>query len=245
MTRIRDACPVCDSPSWTPYAVARGMEAVRCAGCSLVYARAVAAGGKALPSPEVRYNERYFERYLRRDGYRRRLAASRRRLRWLQGYAGRGRLLDVGCSAGYFVEAARALGWDAWGIEPSRFAAELARRRGAPVVQAALPEAGLAAESFDVLTLWHVIEHLADVRANIRESRRILKPTGILCALTPNIEHPMARLSGSRWKHLRAEHLQLFSHHTLPAFLRRSGFQVVCCRWLSRHSEVLVIARKA
>lgn len=240
---IREACPLCEHTEWQPYACARGAQAVRCLDCDVIYTRAVPTH-LSEKGERFLYDQRYFGRYLHRGGYERRVAHAHRRVRLLERWAQRGRLLDVGCSLGYFVEAAARMGWEAFGVEPAPFAAQFARARGLQVIEAPLEEAPFAPGTFHAITFWHVVEHLPNVRRALTTAHQLLKPEGILLILTPNMGHPMARLLGRRWKHLREEHLQLFSHHTLPPFLQRLGFQVRYCRWLFRHSEVLVVAAR-
>ncbi|MBL7183339.1 MAG: class I SAM-dependent methyltransferase [Anaerolineae bacterium] len=79
------------------------------------------------------------------------------------------RLLDVGCHIGVFLGIAQERGWAAWGIEPSRWAAREARGRGLQVIEGTLDDVHLAGESFDVITLWDVIEHLTDPLRELRE----------------------------------------------------------------------------
>lgn len=137
------------------------------------------------------------------------------------------RLLDVGCHVGVMVELAQARGWEAWGIEPSTWAAEQARARGLRVITATLADAGLADDYFDVVTMWDVIEHLTDPAAELRHVHRVLKPGGIFAIHTIDIESLFARLMGKRWPWLMEMHLYYFSPRTLGKLLGRTGFQVI------------------
>ncbi len=137
------------------------------------------------------------------------------------------RLLDVGCHIGVFLEIAAARGWDAWGVEPSRWAAEQARHRGFNVKTGTLAQAGFADHSFDVVTLWDVIEHLSDPRGELERVNRVLKPGGLVCIHTMDIESPFARLMGRRWPWLMEMHLYYFSRATLSALLAKTGFEVI------------------
>lgn len=237
---IRERCPACGGEASVPYAERRGVEAVRCVGCRLVYVRA-AAPEAAGAFTEI-YDAQYFDKYLRHSGYARRMWRDRGRARLMRRFHAPGRLLDVGCSVGHFLEAAALEGWEAWGVEPSAFAAEFAGRRGSRVFHGTLEQARYPRDHFDAVAMWHVIEHLPALHKTMAEVQRVLRPGGLLALLTPNIEHPAARLKGPRWKHIHHEHLQLFSHRTLPPFLESIGFKPVLCRWVYRHSEVLVFA---
>ena len=137
------------------------------------------------------------------------------------------RLLDVGCHIGVMVELAQARGWDAWGVEPSTWAAEQARARGLHVLTGTLADVGLEANYFDVVTMWDVIEHLTDPAAEIRQMHRVLKPGGILAIHTIDIESLFARLMGPRWPWLMEMHLYYFSPRTLGKMLEHAGFKVI------------------
>ncbi len=137
------------------------------------------------------------------------------------------RLLDVGCHIGVFLEIAQERGWEAWGVEPSRWAAREALSRGLQVIEGTLDDVHLADEFFDVITMWDVIEHLADPLTELRRSQRLLKKGGAICIHTINIESPLARLMGSRWPWLMEMHLYYFSPRTLEEMLRKAGFTVL------------------
>ncbi len=137
------------------------------------------------------------------------------------------RLLDVGCHIGVMVELAQQSGWEAWGVEPSTWAAEQARSRGLKVVTGTLADAKLDECYFDVVTMWDVIEHLTDPAAEMRQVHRVLKRGGIFAIHTIDIESLFARLMGKRWPWLMEMHLYYFSPRTLGRMLEKLGFQVV------------------
>lgn len=142
--------------------------------------------------------------------------------------AGNGRqLLDVGAYIGVFVEVAAANGWDAWGVEPSSWAAAEARRRNLRVIQGTLDSPELCERTFDVVTMWDVIEHLDNPAAVLAQIRQRLVPGGWLAVHTMDIDAPIARLMGARWPWLMDMHLYYFSRRTLAAMLSKAGFEVV------------------
>ncbi|MBX5491339.1 MAG: class I SAM-dependent methyltransferase [Chloroflexi bacterium] len=144
--------------------------------------------------------------------------------------AGPGRLLDVGCHIGVFLELAVQRGWDAEGVEPSRWAASCGRARGLRVRCSTLQGAALPSASYDVVTLWDVIEHFADPAAELREVWRLLRPGGLVGITTMNIDSLVARVLGPRWPWLMQMHLYYFSERTLRALLARCGFEVLAVR---------------
>ncbi len=137
------------------------------------------------------------------------------------------RLLDVGCHIGVMVELAQQRGWEAWGIEPSTWAAEQARARGLHVITGTLTSTEIPSDYFDVVTMWDVIEHLTDPAAEIQNVRRVLKPGGVFAIHTIDIESLFARVMGARWPWLMEMHLYYFSPRTLSKMLAKHGFQVI------------------
>jgi 2-polyprenyl-3-methyl-5-hydroxy-6-metoxy-1,4-benzoquinol methylase len=211
---------------------------VRCRKCRLVYTNprprpeAIAAGYRNAVDPD----------YSREDSSR--SINAHLSLHTVKRFAHGGRLLDVGCSTGYFLNAAR-LDFEVQGIELSEWAAKYARERlKLEVLNAGLEEAALPAERFDVVTLNDVIEHFADPRAALVRVQALLRPGGLLYLVTPNIESLSARLLQGRWWGLRPAHIFYFSPATLTALLRETGFEVELIKsygriftwgyWLSR-----------
>jgi 2-polyprenyl-3-methyl-5-hydroxy-6-metoxy-1,4-benzoquinol methylase len=197
---------------------------VKCRNCGLVYANPHRKASAILHNYEKVVDDLYVEE---REG---RVLTFQRNLRPLEELMppaqGR-RLLDVGCHIGVFLEIAQERGWEAWGCEPSRWAAREARSRGLRVIEGTLDNVHLAAGSFDVITLWDVIEHLTDPLRALREGHRLLRKEGLVCIHTMNIESPLARLMGHRWPWLMEMHLYYFSPRTLGKMLRKAGFTVV------------------
>ncbi len=144
-------------------------------------------------------------------------------------------LLDVGCYTGVFVEIAGQRGWQAWGVEPSRWAVEQAQKRGLHVVQGMLDTADLPEGYFDVVTLWDVIEHVTDPKGTLQQARRLLKPNGWIVVHTIDIDSLFARLMGGRWPWLMEMHIYYFSRRTLRRMLEQCGFRVYSDRPQGRY----------
>ncbi|MBI4414708.1 MAG: class I SAM-dependent methyltransferase, partial [Candidatus Kerfeldbacteria bacterium] len=113
-----------------------------------------------------------------------------------------GRLLDVGCGSGRFVRYMAKHGWDTVGYDFSPRAYELAdeQRNGrVHIIDGKLSDHELPEQSFDVVTLWQVFEHIAEPLGLLAELRRLLKPGGLLVIAVPNIDSFQAALTGKRW----------------------------------------------
>ena len=136
-------------------------------------------------------------------------------------YAGNpGRLLDVGCATGIFLDGMRELGWDVHGVEPSAGAARYARGRlKLDVFAGTLEAAQLPSASFDAITLWDVFEHVPEPAPVLAEISRLLRPNGVLVMSLPNPESLEARLLGADWLGWDLpRHLNLYRPLLLPAF---------------------------
>lgn len=162
----------------------------------------------------------------------------------------RGRLLDVGCGTGEFLAAMRTLGWEVQGVEPDPQAAAVARDAfKLPVVVETLEEARLLESSFDAVTLSHVIEHVLDPHALLKECGRVLKKNGQLVIVTPNVQSLGHLLFRRSWFALEPpRHLHMFSIAALRRAARGAGLTIKTLRTTSRLSRIIftgsaVIAR--
>lgn len=144
-------------------------------------------------------------------------------LRRFENYRKSGRILDVGCGIGGFVDAAQKAGWDAYGIDVSS-SVEVAQRRGLQVMRTTLDWAGFPESHFDVVTLFDVIEHIPDPQEMIRGAARVLRPDGCLFLLTPNQGSLLAKVLGARWEAVEPlDHIALYNRHTLTRLLAEFG----------------------
>jgi 2-polyprenyl-3-methyl-5-hydroxy-6-metoxy-1,4-benzoquinol methylase len=194
---------------------------VKCARCDLVYQSPIPSSAEIVDAYDGVVDERYEqERSGRIETFGRDLAALHRHERG-------GRLLDVGCHLGLFLEVARDVGWDVTGVEPSRWSVERARMRGLDVRHGTLDSVRFPEGSFDAVTMWDVVEHLADPLAELRRIHRLLRPDGLLALSTMNVDALFPRLVGRRWPWYMQMHLVYFSRRTLHNMLTKAGFRVV------------------
>lgn len=138
------------------------------------------------------------------------------------------KLLDVGCSLGCTVEAAVRRGWDAHGADVSRDAVDYCRSRKLNCRLIGSPELPYEDETFDVLTAWHVIEHVADVRQTLAEWRRVLKPEGLMVLETPDGACLKVKLRRAGYRRFwKAEHVYTFDRGNLTPLVEAAGFEIM------------------
>jgi len=138
-----------------------------------------------------------------------------------------GRLLDIGCAAGFFVHEAGNAGWDAAGVEPSKWLVEWGiKNLGEKLFAGTLRECRFKEGEFDLLTMWDVLEHLPDPISELYECSRILRKGGMIIINYPDFGSMLARLMGRRWWFLLSNHLYYFTPDTMRRYLEKAGFEV-------------------
>ena len=158
-----------------------------------------------------------------------------------------GALLDVGCGNGGFLRLASEMGWNVSGLDFDPDAVQQARNAGFDVTVGGVDALAHVIERFDVITLSHVIEHVADPNDLLVRLNRLLKPGGMLWLETPNIHSLGHRLYGRDWRGLESpRHLMLLNPSSLRVALSLGGFIDIEQRWhamqafgIIRASEVI------
>jgi SAM-dependent methyltransferase len=248
VTRDLNRCLLCGSADLRPAHFAYAFEGVQfpgvtCAACTLTFLSRQ-PGGAMLPRM---YSADYFEAdyhcghesqsYFDSDAGQ--TASAQVLLRWIEAVVPKGRLLEVGCAGGYFLQAARERGFRPFGVEISKTASRFARESlGLEVRTGTLEAAGFDSESFDAAYMGDVLEHVPDPMRTLHELARILRPGGALLIAGPITVNSIDRRLGlalyrrlGRTKTLRQPpyHLIEFTPRTLRDALKRAGFDV---RWL-------------
>ena len=223
---VQRPCPVCKGLDTTPVIGRRNYQYIRCGGCQTVYLDPMPSAEEAAA---LYQNSAYFmgdEGTGYRDYYAMHKALAphfRRRLRVLAKHLPRrGRLLDVGCADGYFLEMARADGWEVMGVEVSEeMAAKASGRLNIPIVTSV---DRLLPVEFDAITMWEVLEHLPDPVAELQCLAQRLRPGGFLMLSTPNAGHWQALRAPETWTaYCPPAHLVLFTADSLQLALEKAG----------------------
>jgi 2-polyprenyl-3-methyl-5-hydroxy-6-metoxy-1,4-benzoquinol methylase len=242
MSELRP-CPLCHGSRAGPFLDSRkystnGVEyqVASCSDCGLLYTRPVPDADEF----RLLYDQSYMPYRIAGSGFNIQKPALlsvawltemfHRTVQWERRLALRGsrpaRILDVGCGVGDFLGSLAHLGWETYGTEISEAGAGLARARGIRAYRGELTAAGFPDDFFDVVTLWHVLEHVPDPLAQLAEIRRILKPEGLLVVEVPNARSATFSLTKEKWYYLDVpRHLQHFTPATLDAILGQAGFR--------------------
>ena len=141
----------------------------------------------------------------------------------------RGNLLDVGCSAGGFLDYARSNGWDVRGVELAKESAHVANTdHDLDVVTKPVEEVEWEVSSFDAITFWDVIEHHPDPAVFIGKASELLRPGGIIALATPNYNSLTRYIIGERWDALiPPRHLYVFTQASIRKLLGQAGFKII------------------
>ncbi|MBI4847508.1 MAG: class I SAM-dependent methyltransferase [Nitrospirae bacterium] len=148
------------------------------------------------------------------------------------------RILDVGCGQGQFVDFMVRRGWETLGVELSESAMTVCKQFALPVKKIDVFDSTLIKESFDLITLFEVIEHVPTPKQMVEQIEQLLKPGGVLYLTTPNFNSIDRRVLGASWHVVHREHIMYFTPNTLKNMLRRyTHFEV-----LRLHTQNLSIA---
>jgi SAM-dependent methyltransferase len=142
-------------------------------------------------------------------------------------------LLDVGCGDGGFLKHLNGCSFDAHGLEPVEEAVDAASWAGLQVKQGNILTDTLALENYDVVTLWHVFEHIKEPVIALKRIHSILRSGGVLVMSMPNTRSLAAQLGGKYWFHLDSpRHLWLYNDKNIQTLLTSNQFKVEYCRYL-------------
>lgn len=151
--------------------------------------------------------------------------ALQRKLKLVEKYVGKGRLLDFGAGTGEFLLAAKSAGWQVTGLEPGQKPKALAQSKGIPMVD---DTAEIETDSQDVVALWHVLEHVADLDTKIGEFNRLLSENGVMFIAVPNFKSYDAQHYGDFWAAYDVpRHLWHFSKGAIQQLFAKQGLEVV------------------
>ncbi|MFN8887324.1 MAG: class I SAM-dependent methyltransferase [Cyclobacteriaceae bacterium] len=227
-------CPLCESSELTNVLVARdyttsqeSFQIQRCANCQFVFTN---------PRPAANAIGKYYQS----DSYishtdggkgivdRVYVMARNFTLRWkerlVKKQQAHGELLDVGCGTGEFINHMKTADWQVTGMEPTETAREKASQKIQQRIHADLESIN---HRFDVITLWHVLEHVHELDATVEKIKSLLKENGTIFIAVPNHESPDAKVYQSHWAAYDVpRHLWHFSKTTMQHLMNKHGMKI-------------------
>lgn len=225
------SCPACEAHAWVPDVTYLGTPYRRCRVCGTGMVT-------TLPDPtalRVQYEIHYPGRFPHDEARQGRVALFDGILDRLQAFREAGRLLDIGCSGGYFLAEAGRQGWQGIGMDLSLAACLLARRAGLSAVHAESRHLPFRDGCMDAVSLVNVLDHVADPVGSLLEARRVLAPGGVLVVRVPNaaFHRPFIRLLSALGPWTRSRgldglpvlHLYGLTRRGLRSLMRRTGFE--------------------
>jgi len=224
-------CPICGSAEFAPVCEVQGFEYVSCAGCGSV---------RQFPYPSDADVSRFYADYYAKKstdrGYLSAAAFAGFQNDKQMTFADLGlaqdafthrSVLDVGCGTGQFVHMMSARAKSVEGIDVSPECISIARENA---LNCSLKDFIAVTSTYDVVTMWHVVEHLREPRRYLEQANRVLNPGGWLLIETPVIG-AISRGFGANWRYfLPVEHLNLFTQQSLFSTCVEAGFDVR--RWV-------------
>ena len=236
------SCPLCSSNIYTQKYPQYYPRIVICTKCGLIYTN---------PRLKNKYlKELYSEEYFKNDhssilGYSNYLQDQKniiktfdKRLKAIEAFVFPGKLLDIGCATGFFMHSAKIRGWKVEGVEISEYAASYAKECFAfKIYVGDVLQINLPANTYDLITMWDVVEHLTNPVEVIQALKRTLKKNGLLVFSTPDVGSLPAKLIKHKWigYKLSDEHLTYFSKKTIVLLLEKAGFSLVSNKHVGKY----------
>ena len=225
------SCQVCGATARRPFIRHEGMELFECAACGLIYLDPMPAPDESERLYDDAYagaSEGYFRKVPEKMRRARRRLAQIARIARIVKPAPNGRFLDVGCNGGFMVEAARAHGFEAHGIDldPVSIAWARAHYPGGRFVHGRIEDYADPGP-FDAVYCSEVIEHVADANAFLAAIAERMRPGALLYLTTPDIGHWRRPRDVRRWDGFcPPAHCLYFNPRNLTQLLARHGFEV-------------------
>ena len=227
-------CPICHSSDIQPSHPETNPAYCYCRACKTAFQLSIADTSESPPA--VSYNEEYFRPW-EAGPHGLELTRTSKSLSfdsWLnefEQFQRPGKLLDIGCAMGFFLDRAKIRGWNGFGVEISSYASQIAQRNhGTQVLCGTLAQSSFPKEFFQAITLLDVLEHLPDPVQTIKTLSALLCNGGHIMISTPNLLSLSSNLLGTRWFQRKPEHTMLFSPRSLQYLLKKCGLKLLLLR---------------
>ena len=203
---------------------------LRCKSCASCYLWPRATLGRDEEIYTAKYYNAWSFNELGQDGLAKmKHATFGRLLDVISKYKSSGCLLDIGCAFGHLLEVAKIRGWDTYGVEISEYAAGEAKANfgNEKIFVGNFLDLSLPRESFDVITMVDIIEHIYDISGVLIKCSELLKKHGLLIMVTPDIDSLSHTLIGRFWPNFNEQHVVFLSRINLKNILNKYGFRLL------------------
>ena len=236
-TQMYSSCPLCASDNLRNLWQVNAYNIARCGGCSLVFVRNKVTAEELAAHYAVSRDEAYDDTNAECLNYYYQLLGDLLRRRFPQP----GRILDVGCSRGWFLDVMN--GWECHGNEIVPADAAAARERhGEGIFTGSLEDYPRRENYFDVITMQDVFDHFRDPLPALEKCRHMLRAGGLVVIKVHNISCLYAKLTGSHFYALvPPSHLFYYDRRTLTRALSEGGFQVVDSKFIGHLLKVKTV----
>jgi len=215
-------CKICDSQDIVPN-FSNDDRILKCKNCGIIFL----SPALVMEKPGDYYSDRFVaEKYTNESTKRSLRDNSRVALALIKEFKPKGSLLDIGTNIGMFVDEANKGGYKAMGIEPSRNLVIQAKQLAIPVISSTI-EKFQPDTAFDIITMFHVLEHITEPLKALGRIDSMQAANGLLVLEVPNIESYMAKKDGISWKFIALEHLFYFSPKSISKFLDKAGYKIM------------------
>ncbi len=220
---VETSCDLCGSEKSIPLFVKEGFVHVRCANCGLVFVN---------PRLKDHIEGQVYSGTAEMGDKSLTLSQTRRlvnELHLLEKFRNTNQILEIGPGQGWFIQEAIKLGWETWAVEVNAKAIARLQEIGVHhLLNQAAESFEAPVDSFDIVRMWDVIEHLQSPVNALRRTFRSLRPGGILKLSTTNFRSLSRVVNGPEWIYLNgADHIALFEPRTIMKALRDCGFSSV------------------
>lgn len=233
-------CNLCGENSNSFLFEKQGFNIVKCDNCGLVYVNPRLSENE---SRQLYQEEGYFKRDAEGFGFRDyigdrefHIKTFERELDFIEKFKKCGRILDIGCAAGFALNSARDRGWEVYGVEISKTMVEYAKRElDIDVFNGTFEESNFPDGYFDLIITYSTLEHTLDPQAFLKEANRILRNDGLIVIAVPDIG---SWFGNRRFQYKPLEHLYYFDHDTISKMLKNAGMEAIAFKKMKVYRSV-------
>ena len=236
MIKTTPNCPFCQTKILRSLYHVEGRIIYQCPECGLICAASEILNGQLSPKTEARRKkkdyqkkeENWYQTYLEEKTNL--LSRFEKRLEEIEKRRKPGKVLDVGCGPGFFLEVAQKHGWEIFGLDilERTLIDASCLLPASHLFYGPLEKAFFQDRFFDTIVFFETLEHMSDLHQTLSRARKILKDDGLLAITVPNRAGWISKMMGKSWfDYQRLQHLYFFTPETLKMILNKNGFKII------------------